>query len=481
MFGICAYGAYIPAYRLVREQIALAHGGRSQKGERAVAGYDEDSLTMGAEAATSCLHNYAGSGLDHGNANSVITEQIKGLVFATTTSPLAEKPAASILSSLLGLSPHAYCGDLSGSLRGGISSIRLAQSLLQEPDDKVLVVTADMRLGEPGSESEQAFGDGAAAILWGHQDVLASLDGQFTVNANFPHFWRQADEPYVHAGETRFVEKYGYINLTTAAIKGLLESTGLAVQDIDKLIVYSPDGRSQQKVANGLGIDAQKLADTYFSQVGDTGTAQVYLTLIGALAEMRPGQRLVVAAYGDGAEAVLLTITERAADLGQVRGLTPWLNRCRTLSSYQKYLRFREVMGESSYVPFSSLALLWREEEQNLRLIAGRCRQCGAISFPRRRICEKCGTQDQFAKFPLARSGQVYTYTNDYVYLNPAPPLSQAVIDLDGGGRFFGQVTDVDPGTMKIGLRVELALRKLHDGQELPNYFWKIRPAVGRD
>ena len=46
MAGIVAYGAYIPFYRLSRAEIARAWGVAASPGERAVANYDEDSLTM---------------------------------------------------------------------------------------------------------------------------------------------------------------------------------------------------------------------------------------------------------------------------------------------------------------------------------------------------------------------------------------------------------------------------------------------------
>ena len=55
MPGITAYGAYIPLYRLSRAEIARAWGGRPAPGERAVAAYDEDSLTMAIAAARDCL------------------------------------------------------------------------------------------------------------------------------------------------------------------------------------------------------------------------------------------------------------------------------------------------------------------------------------------------------------------------------------------------------------------------------------------
>ncbi len=50
MAGIVAYGAYIPIYRLNRESIWLTWGGMPVSGEKAVANFDEDSVTMAVEA-----------------------------------------------------------------------------------------------------------------------------------------------------------------------------------------------------------------------------------------------------------------------------------------------------------------------------------------------------------------------------------------------------------------------------------------------
>jgi uncharacterized OB-fold protein len=162
------------------------------------------------------------------------------------------------------------------------------------------------------------------------------------------------------------------------------------------------------------------------------------------------------------------------------RGLEVYLNRRRPLKSYIKFLHFRDVIGESSYDAFSSLALLWREEKQNLGLYGVKCKKCGIIHFPRRKVCDKCGTKDEMEDFKLSRKGHIYTYTNDYVYINPDPPETLVAVDLENGGRFFAQGTDVNSQDVRIGMEVELTFRKLHDGQGLPNYFWKARPAMGR-
>lgn len=462
-----------------RSLIAGATGGRSLGGERTVANYDEDALTMGAEACLECMDNYTRA---WGEALS--GQLLQGLLFATTSSPYAEKQASSVIASVLEISRSALVTDIAGSLRGGLSAFRMAYDLVKGKgsDARALVVTSDKRPSGPGSNEEQAFGDGAAAMMLGQDNVLASIEGNFAVNANFPHFWRRATDPYVQSGDARFVENYGYHPLMSEAIRGLLKETGLAVTDVAKLVVYAPGPRLAQGLARRLGFNLEtQLASILFSSVGDTGTAQVFLSLIGALAKAQPGDKIVVAGYGDGAEAFLLVVQENVHKLEACRGLDAYLKRRRPFTSYAKYLQFRDITGESSYDAFSSLPLLWREEKQNLGLYGTRCGSCGALRFPRRRICDKCGAKDQMEDFKLSRNGRIYTYTNDYVFLNPDPPETLAAIDMESGGRFFGQVTDVNPGDVRIGLEVELSFRKLHDGQGLPNYFWKARPAVGRE
>lgn len=477
MIGISAFGVYLPAYRLTREVIAQATGGKSLGGERTVANYDEDALTMGVEASLGCMDNYARA---WGTRPS--GKLLRALFFASASSPYREKYAASVISSVLEVDPAAFITDLSGSLRGGVTAMELGSQLLRESvqDKKVLVVTADKRTAEPRSVEEQSFGDGAVALLLEHQNVVASLEAHIAVNANFPHFWRRENDQYVQAGDTRFVETYGYLPLMSEVIRGLLKETGLKSSEVAKLIVYAPNLRLAQRLARNLGFKPEtQLANTFFNNVGDTGTPQVFLSLIETLSNAQPGQILVVAGYADGAEALLLRVTENIGRMKVCRGIWAYLKRRRSLTSYYKYLHFRDVIEESSYEAFSSLPLLWREERQNLRLYGVKCQRCGVIHFPRRRVCDKCGAKDEMEDFKLNRRGQIYTYTNDYVYINPDPPETLAAVDLENGGRFYGQVTDVNPQDVRIGLDVELSFRKLHDGQGLPNYFWKAKPAIG--
>ena len=476
--GIVSFGVYLPAYRLSGKVIAEATGAYPRRGERTVANYDEDSLTMGVNAALDCLDNHALAW-----DTPVNPSELNALLFASTTSPFVEKQAASVLGDVLEVAPSALVTDLGGSLRGAITAAGISRTFLTQHDDHRLavIVAADRRPAEPGSADEQAFGDGAAALLLGKSNVMAQIRATSAVNANFTYSWRRAGDPFVQTGDQRFVNNLGYTPLMSRAIGDLLTTAGLKPENVSKLVVYAPNPRLINGLAKKLGFNPEtQIADTLAGSIGNTGTPQVLISLINVLSEARPGDNIIIAGYADGAEAMLLTATDNIERARKCRSLGTHLKRKRALSSYTKYLNFRDIIGESSYDAFTSLPLLWRERRQNMGLYAVKCRECQVIHFPQRRVCHSCGVRDQMEPFKLSRNGKVYTYTNDYLYLNPDPPGSLATVDLDGGGRFFGQITDTDPQDIKIGMDVELSFRKLHDGQNFPNYFWKAIKTTGR-
>src|SRR5208337_1536878 len=97
--------AYVPAYRLSRDEISRAWKTKSLGGEKTVAGYDEDSITMAVGAALECMK---------GNE-----KRIDGLFFASTTSPYKEKQAAAIIAAAVDLPEETRTADFGGSLRSG--------------------------------------------------------------------------------------------------------------------------------------------------------------------------------------------------------------------------------------------------------------------------------------------------------------------------------------------------------------------------
>ena len=52
------------------------------------------------------------------------------------------------------------------------------------------------------------------------------------------------------------------------------------------------------------------------------------------------------------------------------------------------------------------------------------------------------------------------------------------MIDFDGGGRFVLDITDCEPGTLKVGMPVEMTLRRKYfdENRGIHGYFWKAMP-----
>lgn len=71
--------------------------------------------------------------------------------------------------------------------------------------------------------------------------------------------------------------------------------------------------------------------------------------------------------------------------------------------------------------------------------------------------------------------GAVATYTVDRLAFSPAPPVVDAVVDFDDGGRYTFEVADADAADLEVGARVETVFRRLNTAGGVHNYFWKVR------
>ena len=103
-------------------------------------------------------------------------------------------------------------------------------------------------------------------------------------------------------------------------------------------------------------------------------------------------------------------------------------------------------------MPYTSFMLLERQKKENLSFHGNKCKECDWVFFPKSRVCPKCGSKDNSKDIKLSRKGTVFTYTKEYIYPVPDVPMVMAVIDLEGGGRFFSHLTDCDPNDVKIGI-----------------------------
>jgi 3-hydroxy-3-methylglutaryl CoA synthase len=464
MVGITAYSFYVPRYRLGRERIADAWGGSQPPGEISVANYDEDALTMATEAALACVDRSGGD--------------VDGLYFASTSAPYGEKQVASLIATACDLPRRSQTADFSGSARAGVSALLAAANAVRAGAlRRVAVAAADARLAAPESELEGLLGDAAAAITVGGDGVLAEIVHCASVSEEFTHFWRTDGERFLQSYSGKFSNTYGYANDIGEVIGVLLKAANLEPRAIAKLAVHSPDIRAATDLSKSLGFDAKtQLVTPPIASIGSAGTADPLLALGAALDDASPGEWIVVAGYGEGADAILLRTT---GELPRHRAARSWkscLDAKIQLPSYAKYLKLRRIVDIDAAGEAINNVLEYKELKQDVRLYGSRCQACGMVQYPIARVCIQCKARDRLSDHKLGKTGKIFTFTVDHLIANVEHPLPMAVIDIDDGGRLYLQVTDFEEDEVDIGRPVQLTFRRLHEGGGNHNYFWKARP-----
>lgn len=467
MAGIVGFGASVPRYRLPRDVIAAEWGHPSMGGEKAVAGPDEDSLTLAVDAALNATSGGEASALG-------------AVYFASTTSPYREKQSAATIAAVLDAPPATRTADITDSVRAGTSALRAALDFVRAGGGRALVCAGDCRMGEPDSLAEQSTGDAGAALVIGGdgERVLAEVLGAETVTADVHGSWRTDEQRFVHAFPGAFEAKLVYAPLVIDTVHRLLAVTQTAPGAIATAVIAAAHPRLVSGVAKALGLDPKRqVQDSLWTVLGDTGVAQPLLLLGAALERAKPGDVILVVGYGDGVDALLVRATDAIAQHRPRTSVFAQIERKRLLPSYGRYARFRQLIrGESAREDLSTPVVLFRDRRAVLALEGGRCPRCEVVQFPRQRVCIECGYRDGLAAQALARRGTLFTFTNDHLFEGPESPTPHGVVDLEGGGRFYTQLTDVDPEQIEIDMPLELTFRKFHDGSGLRNYFWKARP-----
>ncbi|HEY8154881.1 MAG TPA: zinc ribbon domain-containing protein [Myxococcota bacterium] len=473
MAGILSYGAYVPPTRLGFATLAGKPARPDAQGpERAVAWADEDSVTMGVAAAASCLRGFDRASVD-------------ALFFASTTHPFLEKQTAALVAKVLDLRRDVATADHAGSLRAGTSALRAAADAVAAGSARrVLVIASDCRPGAPGSALEQGFGDGAAAFLIGDADEIAGFEAWHAVADEIVDVWRSQQDAFVHSWEDRFVVQEGFHPNLVEAVRGLLAKLADAPPAPMRAALYAPDARSHAGVARALRLSAEQLEDPLFGRLGNAGAAFAPLLLAAALEQARPGERLIVASYGDGAEAISLRVTGQIEKLEPRRGVAWHLARRRPVRSYEQYLRARGF-GEREYEPPRdaglSATIHFRDRDADLSFKGQRCRGCGKVQFPLQRVCETCFRKDDFELVRLSdHTGRVVTYTFDFFFPTPEPPTIVTITEVEGA-RIHLQLVNAKPEQARPGLPVELVFRRIHQVGGRPNYYWKATPVPEGD
>jgi hydroxymethylglutaryl-CoA synthase len=458
--GLISYGAYIPRWRM---NLGLV----GARGERSITGPDEDSVTMAVSAVMQCL-----KGVDR--------SKVDGLFFASTSSPYTEKQMSTMIAKACDLREDIMTADFGSSTKGGTTALRLAADSVKAGSAKqIIVVASDCRMGEPGSEHERNGGAGAGAVLIGADDVAVSVESSMSVANEIFDVWQRKTDSYINSWETRFDVTFGYTKSINEAVGGLLKKDDMAATDFAKAVFYCPDAKTPIGVAKGLGFDPMKqVQDPMMGTLGSAGAASPLILLVAALEEAAAGDNILLAGYGNGADAMRLKVNKPIDANGRV-SVKAQMESKLMLSDYFTYLKWNGLVNlkdaKMPYVlTYASAPPTFRERERLLAFHGTKCTECGAIEFPPQRICAKCGAKDKVESVTLSgKQGKVFTCMFD-----PLTTQMEGLVNIDGGGRIFCNMSDCTMKTVQIDTTVEMSFRRiaLVPWDTMVSYTWKAIP-----
>lgn len=454
--NLVSYGAYVPYRRLQRSAIRAALGSGGGKGTRSVASYDEDTTSMGVEAARAASPG-----------------RPDNLFFATAAPAYLDKTNATAIHAALALGEECFAADVAGSARSG------AAALLAASASGGMAVLSDIRTGLPGGGDERDGGDAAAAFVFGDDaPAIATLIGRSAISAEFLDRWRTPGAAASKTWEERFGE-HAYVPLGRKALDDVLKNAGITAGQVDHLIVTGLHARAVKQVIAKSGI--ANVTPDLTEKIGNSGTAHMGVMLADVLDRAAPGQHIVALLLADGAAGFAFRIEDGITERRQAVPVQAQIASARDDLSYQTFLSWRGFLDREPPRRPDPLAPAappsFRMDEWKFGLYCSECDECSMRHLPPARVCLRCGSVDRMSAVRLADTpATVATFTIDRLAFTPSPPLIAAIVDFDGGGRFNVEVTDADPDVIAIGSRLEMTFRKIVTAGGVHNYFWKARP-----
>ena len=487
MIGICAYGGYVPWYRLDRKLIYDAMGWLNPsalslaRGEKSVANFDEDSITMAVAAGIDCL-----KGVDRSS--------VEGIYLASTTMPYKERLNAGIVSTALAFSEHVRAADFGGGLKCGTSALLSAMEGVESGRLKnILVCAADCRLGKPGSSQEMIFGDAASAFLMGDRDVLAQFKGSCSTTYDFVDHYRGAFTKYDRQWEDRWIRDFGFEHIIPETVQKLLTKYRLEMKDFAKVVYPCHYGAERKKLNKMLGISPDSEHNDLMTEMGDAGSAQPLVMLSHALETGKPGDKILLLGFGNGCDALYFELTDNITKEREQKGISGHLGHKSSLDKYTKYLVWRDVLPaelgpKAEEDQMTRWSFHWRKRKAILGLWGSRCTDCGTVQYPPQRICvnPECGAVDQMEDFLFSdKPGHIINYTGDNLAASNDPPAIYGTVQFEMGGRHTFDFTDCDLGSLAVGQTVKMSFRRrsYDRRRDVSGYFWKAVPSkeIGKE
>lgn len=472
MPAITGVGAYAPRFRITAETFEKAWGQFQADGveKKAVPAADEDTLTMGYEAAILALE-----------AANVEPAAVDWLAFASSRPPEAEDDLTVRLGKMLSLDESTTGHLFTGSTRAGTRALWAGIDAINADATTGLIVVADAPKGAPDDDVDHAAGAGAAAFVLAGDGPAEIVDrAEYAVPYPGTRFRDTAEDETQGLGVTQY-DRAAFTETVGSAVDGLETDP-----DPDAVAIQAPDGKLPYRAAGAAGVETNEIqVAATVHELGDLGAASVPVSLASALADGYTS--LLAISHGSGASADAFIVETDAEVPAKIN-----IESDDTLS-YAEYLRQRGVVttgppsGGGAYVSVPS----WRRSiPQRYNLEAGRCPNCGTLSFPPEGACADCNSLVEYEPVSLPGTGSVEAVTT--ISQGGAPPefaeqqarsgdYAAAIVALespDGNDTvsIAAMGTDTAPDNFTVGDHVEMTIRKIYTQEGVTRYGFKSRP-----
>lgn len=340
MAGIIGYGAYIPRNRIKVEEIAKVWGADApsyKKGlmleEKSVPSPDQDTITMSVEASKYALKRA-----------KIDPREIGAIYVGSESHPYAVKPSGATLGEALGAAPEFHTADLEFACKAGTEGMFIALNLVRSGAITYgLAVGADTSQGAPGDALEYSAAAGAAAFIFGKDNLVAEVLHTYSYTTDTPDFWRREHQDYpLHGG--RFTGDPAYFKHVMGAAQGILAKSGMKAADFAYVVFHQPNGKFPLRVGEMLGFTRKQIDPGWLvPKLGNTYSGASPLGLTATLDIAKAGDMILVVSYGSGAgsDGFILRVTSR---IDEVRDLAP-----RTRDMLDKNLNYLEYGVYAKY------------------------------------------------------------------------------------------------------------------------------------
>ncbi len=339
--GIVGWGACIPRYRIKAESIASVWGADAEnykKGlqlkEKSVPAPDQDTITLSVEATKNALKRA-----------KINPSKIGAVYVGSESHPYAVKPTGATLAEAIGSTPECHTADFEFACKAGSEAMYVCYSQVKAGVIEFgLGVGADTSQGAPGDALEYSASAGAAAYIFGTDNIVAKVVDTYSYMTDTPDFWRREHQHYPqHAG--RFTGDPAYFKHTLGAANGILKKTGLKVADLDYVVFHQPNGKFPMLAGKKLGIPVEKIKTGWLVPwLGNTYSGASPLGLSAVLDIAKPGDTVMMVSFGSGAgsDSFIFEIKDEILARQDLAIKTrPQLDENKIYLEYGQYAKFR--------------------------------------------------------------------------------------------------------------------------------------------